>query len=50
MLLSLACIVPISIFQLWGGVWAIEAIALLFFGISWLTKANCIPFLFCDKE
>lgn len=29
-------------------VWAIEFIALQFFGISWITKANCIPFLFAD--
>lgn len=31
-------------------IWVIEAIALAFFGISWLTKANCIPFLFADKK
>ena len=31
-------------------IWVIEFIALQFFGISWITKANCIPFLFCDKE
>lgn len=31
-------------------IWVIELIALTFFGISWLTKANCIPFLFADKE
>lgn len=30
--------------------WWIEMFALTFFGISWLTKANCIPFLFADKE
>lgn len=30
-------------------VWLIEAIALLFFGVSWLTKANCYPFLFADS-
>ena len=30
-------------------VWVIEFIALQFFGISWITKANCIPFLFADK-
>lgn len=29
-------------------IWVIEAIALFFFGISWLTKADCIPFLFAD--
>ena len=31
-------------------IWLIEAIALAFFGVSWLTKANCIPFLFADKK
>lgn len=31
-------------------IWWIEMIALTFFGVSWLTKANCIPFLFADKE
>lgn len=29
-------------------VWLIEAIALFFFGISFLTKANCYKWLFCD--
>ena len=29
-------------------VWWVEMIALTFFGVSWLTKANCIPFLFAD--
>ena len=50
MIVSLAAIIPISIFEWWGGVWIIEAIALIFFGISWLTKANCIPLLFADKK
>lgn len=31
-------------------IWVIEWIALQFFGISWITKANCISFLFADKE
>ena len=31
-------------------IWWIEAIALAFFGVSWITKANCIPFLFADKK
>ena len=31
-------------------IWVIEFIALQLFGISWITKANCIPFLFADKE
>lgn len=31
-------------------IWVIEMIALQFFGISWITKANCFPFLFADKD
>lgn len=30
-------------------VWLTEAVALLFFGISFLTKANVYPWLFCDQ-
>lgn len=41
-------IVPISVLDIWGGIWVIEAIALFAFGISWLTKADIFPFLFCD--
>ena len=50
MTVSLLAIVPVSIFEWWGGVWIIETIALTFFGISWLTKANCYPWLFADKN
>ena len=32
------------------GTWVVEAIALAFFGISWLTKADCYPWLFADKK
>lgn len=31
-------------------IWVIEAIALFFFGISWITKANCLRILFADKD
>ena len=31
-------------------VWVIEAIALTFFGVSWLTKADCYRWLFADKK
>lgn len=31
-------------------IWLVEAIALFFFGISWLTKANYYPWLFADKK
>lgn len=30
-------------------VWLMETVALFFFGISFLTKANIYPWLFCDK-
>ena len=50
MTISLLAIVPISVFEWWGGVWIIETIALTFFGISWLTKANCYSWLFADKN
>ena len=48
MAISFVAIVPVSIFELWGGVWIIETIALAFFGISWLTKAGCYRWLFRD--
>lgn len=47
---SFIAIVPISIFEWWGGVWIVETIALAFFGISWLTKADCYSWLFADKK
>lgn len=48
MMISFVAIIPVSIFEIWGGVWLIETIALAFFGISWLTKANCYRWLFAD--
>lgn len=50
MVASFLAIVPVSIFNWWGGIWVVETIALAFFGISWLTKANCYPWLFADKK
>lgn len=49
MVASLICIVPLSIFQVWGGTWWVEMFALAFFGVSWLTKSNVYPFLFAEK-
>jgi hypothetical protein len=49
----IASFVLLPIFSLLGipyAIWIIEAIALTFFGVSWLTKAECIPFLFVDKK
>lgn len=50
MIVSFLAIIPVSIFNWWGGIWAVETIALAFFGISWLTKANCYPWLFAEKK
>lgn len=50
MVVSFLAIVPVSIFEWWGGIWMIETIALAFFGISWLTKANCYSWLFAEKQ
>lgn len=50
MIVSFVAIIPISIFEWWGGVWIVETIALTFFAISWLTKADCYPWLFADKK
>lgn len=50
MAVSFIAIIPISIFKWWGGIWIVETIALTFFGISWLTKADCYPWLFADKK
>lgn len=48
MMSSFVFIVPISILEIWGGVWVVESVALTFFGISWLTKADTYKWLFCD--
>lgn len=48
MMASFVFLIPVSIFKLWGGIWVIETVALMFFGISWLTKADVYPWLFCD--
>lgn len=37
-----------NICNVYGGTWIVELIALFFFGISWLTKCDIFPFLFCD--
>ncbi len=34
----------------YSGTWWVEAIALAFFGIAYLTKADVYPWLFCDSE
>ena len=48
MVSSFLFMIPVAIFNIHGGTWAIETIALAFFGISWLTKSDIYPWLFCD--
>lgn len=48
MIASFVLLVPCNIFNIVGGTWLVEAIALAFFAISWLTKANCYRWLYCD--
>ena len=49
MVASLILIIPVSIIGIWGGTWFVEALALFFFGISWLTKSNIYSWLFAEK-
>jgi hypothetical protein len=48
MVVALLAIVLVSVFDIWAGTWLVEAVALFFFGIAFLTKADVYPWLFCD--
>lgn len=50
MVVALLSIVLVNVFGIWGGTWAVEAVALFFFGIAFLTKADVYPWLFCDAR
>jgi hypothetical protein len=50
MMIALLAIVVVAIFEIWAGTWLVEAIALFFFGIAFLTKADVYTWLFCDKK
>jgi fatty acid desaturase len=47
MIVSMICL---FIFSGWAVTWWVEAFALGFFGIAFLTKADVYPWLFCDSE
>jgi hypothetical protein len=49
MLASFVLLIPFLLLDVRVGMWIVEALALLFFGISWLTKANCYKWLAADK-
>ena len=50
MVTSFVALIPFSIFHVPHAIWLIETIALFFFGISWLTKANCYSWLCADGD
>lgn len=47
MLVAMVCL---FVFSGWAVTWWVEAFALMFFGIAFLTKANVYPWLFCDNH
>jgi hypothetical protein len=50
MVAALLAIAIVVIFEIWAGTWFVEAAALFFFGIAFLTKADVYPWLFCDSK
>ena len=48
MIASFVLLIPFLILDVRIGMWIVEAIALIFFGISWLTKSQCYSWLFKD--
>lgn len=50
MIASFLVLIPVNIFKVWGGTWAVEMVALIFFGVSWLTKADRYKVLFADPK
>jgi hypothetical protein len=50
MVIALLAIVVVTAFNIYAGTWAVEAVALFFFGIAFLTKADVYPWLFCDSK
>ena len=50
MVIALLTIAVVVMFNIWAGTWFVEAVALFFFGIAFLTKADVYPWLFCDSK
>ena len=48
MIASFALLIPFELCHVRVGIWIVEAIALMFFGISWLTKSQYYNWLFKD--
>lgn len=49
MIASFVLLIPLLLLKITPAIWIVEAIALMFFGVSWLTKAQCYKWLFKDK-
>lgn len=50
MVASFVLLIPLLLLEVAAAIWIVEAIALMFFGISWLTKSQCYAWLFKDKN
>ena len=50
MIASFVLLIPLTLLDVYYATWLIEAIALGFFGVSWLTKSQCYSWLFKDKD
>lgn len=50
MIASFALLIPLVLLKVSCAIWLVEAIALIFFGISWLTKSQCYTWLFKDQN
>lgn len=48
MIASFLLIIPLTLFNISEAIWIIEAVALTFFGVSWLTKSQAYSLLFKD--
>ena len=46
---SFILLIPFNLLNVDIGIWIVEAIALMFFGVSWLTKSQSYAALFKDK-
>lgn len=45
----IAAMICLFVLSGWALTWWVEAVALMFFGIAFLTKADVYPWLFCDS-
>lgn len=48
MVASFVALLPLTLFHVSCATWIVETVALMFFGVSWLTKAQCYTILFKD--